>query len=138
MWLTCWNTTCEIEKLRWWMVVLKFFYTFSTSLRKYYNLCIRIIDDYFATHRFEVFRFCLRWCFFKNIDQDRQLFNFLSISGKVWCELWQSSHNEIPTPLSQCPSSGYLKNHWGLELFLKRHWGKDKMFIFFTWDQLFH
>ena len=29
-----------------------------------------IIDDYFTTYKFEIFRFCVCWCFFKNIDQD--------------------------------------------------------------------
>ena len=100
------------------MVAWKYFYAFYTSLRKYYNLFVclfRIIYYYFATYRFEIFRFCLRWYLFKNIDEDGKVFNFLSISEKAWCELWYSSHNEILTTLSWCLSSGYFKNHWGLK-----------------------
>ena len=55
----------------------------------------------------------------------------MSISGKAWCELWHSSHNEILTPLSWCPSSGYFKNHWGLELFLKCHQQSQNVYFFY-------
>ena len=115
------------------MVVWKYFYVFYTSLRKYYNLFVclfRIIDDYFATYRFEIFRFCLCWCLFKNIDQDGLLFNFLSISGKAWYELGHSSHNEILTALSWFPSSGYFKIHWGLKLFLNCHRRSQNVYFF--------
>ena len=53
----------------------------------------------------------------------------MSISWKAWCEL--SSRNEILAPLSWCPSSGYFKNHWGLELFLKCHRGSQNVYFFY-------
>ena len=55
----------------------------------------------------------------------------MSISWKAWCELWHSSRNEILAPLSWCPSSGYFKNHWGLELFLKCHRGSQNVYFFY-------
>ena len=122
------------RKIRRWMVVWKYFYAFYKSLRKYYNLFVclfPIIDDYFATCRFEIFRFCLRGCFFRNIEQEGYLFNFLSISGKAWCELWHSSHNKILIPLSWCPSSGYFKDHWSLKLSLKCHRRSQSVYFFY-------
>ena len=52
---------------------------------------------------------------------------FCLLRVKAWCDLWYSSHNEILTPLSWCPNSGYLKSHWGLELILP---GKPKYLLF--------
>ena len=78
---------------------------------------------------FQKMHFCRS--FFKNIDQDGQLFNFLSISRKAWCELWHSSHNEILTPLSWCLSSCYFKNHWCLKLFLKGHRRSQNVYFFY-------
>ena len=121
-----WNRKIEDG---WWYEIF-----FTLFIHRWENIIIfvclfRIIDNYFATCRFEIFRFCLRWSSFKNIDQDGYVFNFLSILGKAWCELWHSSHNEILTPLSQWPSSGYFKNHWGLELFFKYHQGSQTVLL---------
>ena len=55
----------------------------------------------------------------------------MSISGKEWCKLWHSSHNEILTPLSWCRISGYFKNHWGLKLFLKCHRRSQNVYFFY-------
>ena len=55
----------------------------------------------------------------------------MSISWKVWCQLWHSSHNEILTHLPKFPSSGYFKNHWSLELFLKCHRGSQNVYFFY-------
>ena len=121
------------RKIRRWMMVWIFFTLF---MHRWENIIIflclfRIIDCNFATYRFEIFRFCLRWCFFRNIDQDGWLLNFLSISGKTWRELWHSGHNEILAPLSQCSTSGYFKNCWGWGLFLKSHRGTQNVYFFY-------
>ena len=55
----------------------------------------------------------------------------MSISGKTWCEIWHSSHNKIVTLLSQCPSSGYFKNQWSLDLFLKNHRENQIVYFFY-------
>ena len=120
------------RKIRRWMVVWKFFYTFiHHEENMIIFVCLfPIIDNYFTTYRLGIFRFCLHWCFFKNSDQDGEVFDFSSISGNAWCELWHSSHNDILTLLSQCPSSGYFKNHWDMELLLKCHWGSQNVHFF--------
>ena len=64
------------------------------------------------------------------IRMERFLF-FLSVFGKAWFELWHSGHNGILTSLSQCPTSGYFKNHWRLELFLKYHQGSQNVSFFY-------
>ena len=111
------------------------FFSFMHRWENIILVCLfRIIDDYFATCSFEIFKFCLR-CFLKTLIRMDSFLIFLSLRERHGMNFDTAAIMKFQHPCLSAPVV-FISKITGVWNYFKMSTGKPKCLL--TWEQSFH